>query len=496
MASRRIRLAQRRKAAGFTQEGFAEALQVDRSTVVRWEAGDTEPQPWLRPKIATALGLNSDELDALIRDRSGSELVAPDVSQLAAVFAGRPGVQLSDELTTFFGACLAALASTATRAITTDCEKKEHFISCLLRWADMNRREVIHLLGLIARSAATSAVLGIASGINPDEQGRVAGAVAAPKRVDAQVIDHIEQALWIANNQDNRLGPQAALPMVPAQRDLARTMLQDCPERLRPRLLTILGSASLMSGWLSFDHNDFAAAESYYEQARSAAHEAQNTELAAFVLAKISQVATWVGKSTAGMDHAVAAQNLAAKTGNLQLQAVVSDHAANAYAAAGHYAECSRELEHIQRCLSASSSTPLHIPGYYDPASSDGYLYWGRGSDVCKSVCMLALGKPQEAAASASVSLKPLESLDLSSVRDRAFCTLVIGKAHVQAKEIDEAAKVIAAAADLATQNRSPRLVKELRMARTAVRPWQNTYAVKELDEQLQGYGLMPGSYT
>ncbi len=47
MAARRHRLAQRRKTVGFTQEGFAEQLGVDATTVRRWETGETEtgPQP-------------------------------------------------------------------------------------------------------------------------------------------------------------------------------------------------------------------------------------------------------------------------------------------------------------------------------------------------------------------------------------------------------------------------------------------------------------------
>jgi transcriptional regulator with XRE-family HTH domain len=70
MASRRVRLAQRRKAVGHSQENLAALLGVDRSTVVRWEAADTAPQPWLRPKLAGALGITVHELDGLLDDVS------------------------------------------------------------------------------------------------------------------------------------------------------------------------------------------------------------------------------------------------------------------------------------------------------------------------------------------------------------------------------------------------------------------------------------------
>lgn len=68
MAAKRIRLAQRRKAAGFTQEALADYLGVERSTVGRWESAETEPQAWMRPKLAHALGVTVEQLQALLDD--------------------------------------------------------------------------------------------------------------------------------------------------------------------------------------------------------------------------------------------------------------------------------------------------------------------------------------------------------------------------------------------------------------------------------------------
>jgi transcriptional regulator with XRE-family HTH domain len=63
---RREELISARKVAGFTQEGLADVLKVDRSTVARWEAGDYLPLPYLWPKLANVLGRSRDELQALI----------------------------------------------------------------------------------------------------------------------------------------------------------------------------------------------------------------------------------------------------------------------------------------------------------------------------------------------------------------------------------------------------------------------------------------------
>jgi tetratricopeptide (TPR) repeat protein/transcriptional regulator with XRE-family HTH domain len=67
----RRRLAERRKALGLTQEALADAMGVERTTVVRWERGESAPLPLIRPKLARALRVSADRLE---------ELLAPDVT--------------------------------------------------------------------------------------------------------------------------------------------------------------------------------------------------------------------------------------------------------------------------------------------------------------------------------------------------------------------------------------------------------------------------------
>ncbi len=78
---RRAELATARKAAGYTQESLASALNVDRSTVIRWEAGDYAPLPYLRPKLARLLRQTPEQLRALIDGDPGSTpgTLSPDV---------------------------------------------------------------------------------------------------------------------------------------------------------------------------------------------------------------------------------------------------------------------------------------------------------------------------------------------------------------------------------------------------------------------------------
>jgi transcriptional regulator with XRE-family HTH domain len=68
MTTRRERLVRRRKALGLTQEALAELLNVERSTVNRWERGETAPLPWIQPKLARALRVSAEQLAELLAD--------------------------------------------------------------------------------------------------------------------------------------------------------------------------------------------------------------------------------------------------------------------------------------------------------------------------------------------------------------------------------------------------------------------------------------------
>ncbi|HEY2550347.1 MAG TPA: helix-turn-helix transcriptional regulator [Streptosporangiaceae bacterium] len=70
-AARRGRLA-RRQALGMTQEQLAEKLSVERTTVVRWERGETQPLPSIQPRLAKGLKISADQLRGAARRRANN----------------------------------------------------------------------------------------------------------------------------------------------------------------------------------------------------------------------------------------------------------------------------------------------------------------------------------------------------------------------------------------------------------------------------------------
>lgn len=448
---RRVRLARARKAAGYTQEGLAEALRVDRSSVIRWEAGRYSPVPYLWPKLAKLLGVSRERLAELFADeevKSANALIPVLADHGQAVAANPAGRPISPH-----------------------------------SWVDdVNRREILRLLGVASTSAAVPSLL---TGLNSDDQDRVMNAVAAPSRVDELTIKHVDSMLHAAMRQDDSLGPHAVLDTILAQRELSRTLLADCPSALRPKVLTLYSNLSRFAGWLSFDLTDYETASHYYEEARLAAHAAENVDLSICVLCNLSHLATWRGHARVGVDHAMAAQNWASETSDPLLRAYTANVAARAYAVLGNRKACSTALDNAQEDIQGAAPQT--------PGGSLVYFYGQGLLAATRSRSLLQLGDYDLAEQAARESLSLTGE---SFVRNRAFANIYLGNAHLAAGEIEQAAQVFGDGAELAARNRSARLSQTIHRARLDMRPWGGTPAVRDLDDKLVSYGLLPDSRT
>jgi len=112
---RRTALAAARKAAGYTQEQLAAVLHVERSTVLRWEAGRHAPVPYLWPKLAHVLGISRDQLKALLTDDDLAQPAAYPLpkSQAVALEDMRRRTVMKWGVATTAAASLSATAGTA-----------------------------------------------------------------------------------------------------------------------------------------------------------------------------------------------------------------------------------------------------------------------------------------------------------------------------------------------------------------------------------------------
>jgi tetratricopeptide (TPR) repeat protein len=396
-----------------------------------------------------------------------ASMVLGDVPVWTAV----TGFGLPDSVALALVKHLESLASSLVTAQERD-RAYHGLVQLLRRWAHtMNRRDVLRTLGWAATAASLGDLLDL------DEHERVASALSTPSRIDDRTIAHFETILRHCERQDDALGPRGVLETVLAQRNLIRSLLPECPATLRSRLLSTLSYASNQAGWLSFDLNDFDRAGHYYEDARMLAHEAENAELGACVLRGMSQLAIWRDKPRLGVDHAAAAVQWANRTGDMRLHALCADWAAHAYAADGQRDACLAALDTAHTAIGKIGDQTAGYVYTYDEALHTGI----------RSLCHLTLG---DAGRAAAYSQQALAALDPSFTRVIAMNTVKLGRAHAQSGEIDEAARLLGNAADMAAHHSSVRLSKTIQQGRAELQPWNGTTAVRELDDRLTAYGL------
>jgi transcriptional regulator with XRE-family HTH domain len=92
----RRRFARARRTAGHTQESLAEFLSLDRTTVARWEQGETEPLPYIRPKLAAALNTTLEDLADLLAegtDDSEDHMAAPNEQLRTSMFEAKVSIE-------------------------------------------------------------------------------------------------------------------------------------------------------------------------------------------------------------------------------------------------------------------------------------------------------------------------------------------------------------------------------------------------------------------
>jgi transcriptional regulator with XRE-family HTH domain len=208
--------------------------------------------------------------------QNGNGLVVPTGQEVLSGLVAAVGAELADGLT---GPLLyLAFLSTPAQAMPIEWRKqlREQLQTFLREWATtMDRREHLRLLGWVATTIAASPL----SRLNTDEQERLSKVIAAPNRVDEQVVDHIETILQDCKRQEDALGPHVVLHTVIAQRELVYSLLDECTDELRPRLLSVYSSMSSSIGIYFMNLEDPDSAMHYCDQAREAAQEARNTEL-------------------------------------------------------------------------------------------------------------------------------------------------------------------------------------------------------------------------
>jgi hypothetical protein len=283
-----------------------------------------------------------------------------------------------------------------------------------------------------------------------------------------------------ARRADDVSGPATLLPVVNGQRAAVGKLLarESMAPGLRDRLLDTYAQLSQLTGYLTYDLCDYAAAEQPLRDGLRAALDLGNPTLIAFMHYWLGRMATDQNRTAAVFDHAFAIQSWASRSPSKLLTSLHQALCALAHAAEGDATGSARAHE--------SALASAAAPKDNEPA----FLYWVAPPVVesRRSTLLIRLNRPRDAVKAAE---RYLAGHDPGFTRLHGFALARYAHALTLAKEIPEATARLTEAADITKQHSSARLADEIKQARTRLEPWASTTYVRRLDETLRSCGLI-----
>lgn len=339
------------------------------------------------------------------------------------------------------------------------------------------------LLAKLSTAFTAAAVTPLFDLLNPDEQERVTWVMQHPDSFDSAALGYCEGMITTLRRQDNAIGPQLTLHSVIGHRQLVQQLVQAAPEEFAQRAISAYAELTQLVGWLCFNMGDYRSAQHYYDDARGAAHDAQNLDLVTYILCTMSQLATWQGKPRVGIDHAMAAAVWAAQAHSPLARAYAADMAVKAYADDNQPDKCREALNQEYAALQAARAD--------EPAARWWYFYGESVYWRTEGKCALKLQRP---GAAMDALDKSMVLVDPTDVHNRTFGLLLRAEARIQQVEIAEASNIVADVARLTAGNGSQRIAQRITEVRGLLTPWKRTKPVRELDERLAAYRSAVGS--
>jgi transcriptional regulator with XRE-family HTH domain len=430
LALKRMRLADRRRAVGYSQEQLAGQLGIERSTVARWEHAETEPQPWIRPLLATALRVSPDDLDDLL-------------AAVEVVTARRDGTAVASTATVPVRSGRdPVLSAPWTHRGTLDA-------SVTLSGGEdsVRRRAFLYLTGAALTAPGHQWL---------DKEPAIARAVRSGGRVSAGLADRLPGVIAELRTMDDVAGGGNVLPFVRQgfgwiARLLDRTTHDDETGRKLHRALAELGH---LAGWAGYDDEQHALAQRYYVAALRAAHDVDDRALGAHILGSMAHQAAHQGRPADAVTLIDTA--LTGVRGRATHALLAELHIRQAYAfatlgdAPATTAAISRALAHTER-LGTEPEPP--------------WLYWVRPGEITAGAgnCMLRLGRPERAC---PVLQDGIRTFGTSFDRDRGLYLARLAEAHARPgrqRDLEAAAHHATAAVEIAAGVSSGRSLTRIR---------------------------------
>jgi hypothetical protein len=142
--------------------------------------------------------------------------------------------------------------------------------------------------------------------------------------------------------------------------NLTRIIDGSPPGELRPRLLSTVGEALALYGWLAFDQGDKVTATRFYDLASSAARDAKDHALSACILGYRSYLAELGGRLQQAREMLTAAQAHTRTPSSATTQSWLTAREAEVRAALGEHTDALRALD--RATTTYDYAKPQHEP--------------------------------------------------------------------------------------------------------------------------------------
>ena len=429
MALKRLRLAQRRKALGFTQEGLAEQLGCERTTVIRWEKAETEPQPWLRPRLAQVLQLTAGELTELLAD-------------VADVPGEREGFTLVTSVPLDF-----SLSSAYTVRIMEGFSANDI----------ASRREALADLAIITGAAL----------LQPVRQWAASLALLAgsPPKAGTDEVTELEQAVTLFRRWDaSGAGGLRRKAVVGQLNAVAESLGEHHPPAITRRLFQVTAELAQLSGWMAYDQGLSGVAQRYYLLALHACREGACPDLGAKIIGDMTQLSTALGHYEDSLTLVRTALYSLPRHASSLVRSELLGLESRAYAQLGEQ-EIGNADRSAQICVAIYDETPPQEP------APDWIHYMNQAEVDClaaNTYIELALRTDnrshwQHYGTKAEVhSLRARQARGEGYVRSRVFDEIRLAKVRLAQREPAESAAVGMHAVQLAAETRSSLIVNWL----------------------------------
>lgn len=424
MTARRRRLAERRKALGYSQELLADQLGTDRTTVGRWERGKTDPYPHIRPKLRQVLQVTEDELDVLLTPEHEPPLSEPRPAPVVTgrvVFEPDPTGELND----------------------------------------MHRRELLRLLSIAGTLVA----------LPPAADAPAHRSAPTEATVDVRHYSRLNAHLWqvFGLSKSKRL-------VYPLVHDQLGRLIEEMDRvhslAVHKQLCVLTCDLLQLAGEIFFDSDRYTDAAHCYALAAAAGRESSSHDRWACALTRQAFVNMYDKQHTqAASVLSVAAR--VARNGDSQLSTRhwVAAVQAQAFADLGDHDACNRALD-----------TADHVLGFTSPVSPGGWLRFD-GSRLAeeRGACYLKLGQYDRAEETLTQALEHTASL-----RRRGSLLTDLAVLGVQRRDLDRLLSYADDAVAVAEQTHSSGYIgRKLRTLQTRLTPLLADRRVSLLNERI-----------